>query len=102
MSRFKIGQRVVAVIDHRQGFFKKGDEFVVGGFSCCPQCGLPCVYLKNFYKIANSVCNKGCSYREEGVRECYAERNFAPIQSFGEQIAEQITKEVEEVISSSL
>ena len=34
---FYVGQRVVAIVDHSQGAFKKGDEFTVTSiyFGCC-------------------------------------------------------------------
>lgn len=37
MSKFYIGQKIVAIKDHSQGVFKKGDEFTVLGIKkmCC-------------------------------------------------------------------
>lgn len=96
MSRFKIGQRVVAVLNQPQGRFKKGDEIVVDGFTCCPSCGILCIYLVGFNKLSNSECGE-CSKIDSATRECYEEASFAPIQSFGEQIEEQLSKEANEV-----
>ena len=95
MSRFKIGQRVVAVKDQSQGRFKKGDEFTIDGFTCCPHCGIQCVYLDERTKIIRSLCGI-CDNRYNAGRQNYAERLFAPLQSFGEQIEESISKEAEE------
>ena len=95
MSRFKIGQRVVAIRDHSKGEYKKGDEFIVEGFDCCPGCGLPCLFLDSKRRATESSCNI-CRTVEFDVRESYGERNFAPLQSFGEQIEESISKEAEE------
>ena len=37
MNKFYIGQKIVAIKDHSQGIFKKGDEFTVLGIKsfCC-------------------------------------------------------------------
>ncbi len=93
MSRFKIGQKVVAIRDHSQGIYKKGDEFIVDGFNCCPGCGLQCIFLKGKNSVGGSACTI-CGIIDEKVRESFGERNFAPLQSFGEQITEQIINEL--------
>jgi hypothetical protein len=95
MSRFKIGQRVVAVRNHSKGEFNKGDEFIIDGFACCPKCGIRCVYLFGKNDDCGSQCTN-CNTHYITIRECYGESIFAPLQSFGEQIEESISKEAEE------
>ncbi len=99
MSRFKIGQSVVALKTHSSGVFKEGDVVTVDGFCCCPECGLSCLYLVGKTELCNSECK--CSFVERGVRECFNEANFAPLQSFGDHIAETIIQELTPFIELS-
>ena len=36
MSRFKIRQTIVCLVDYKESGIKKGDEVIVDGFCCCP------------------------------------------------------------------
>ena len=94
MSRFKIGQRVVAVKSNPSGNIVKGKEYTIDGFSSCINCGEPSVYLLGYDTIIIST-HGGCGHSAI-EREKYLECRFAPLQSFGEQIEESISKEAEE------
>lgn len=99
MHRFKVGQEVVAVRDHSQGFFKKGDEFIVDGYACCPKCGEPCIHLKGINIIDDSICNglNGCIHRERNVRASFAESSFAPKQSLSDAIEYRLSVSIKEL-----
>jgi hypothetical protein len=100
MSRFKIGQSVVALKTHSSGVFKEGDVVTVDGFVCCPGCGELCIYLSGKNDIVDSGCSR-CNFEENSVRECYFEINFTPLQSFGDHIAETIIQELTPFIELS-
>lgn len=56
---FYVGQRVVAISDHSQGAFKKGDEFTIGSIvkTCCKWCVT--IGIKANYTIRQcSVCKQ--------------------------------------------
>ena len=93
MSKFKLGQEIVAIKYQPEGKFKKGDEFIVDGLSCCNKCGLPCVYLKGLYNNVRNI-HSACGGRFSG-REMFAESDFAPKQSFADSICEKIANDVE-------
>lgn len=57
MSKFKLGQEIIAIENHPQGWFKKGDEFIVDGFNCCNKCGAPSVYLKGLVTVNKILDN---------------------------------------------
>lgn len=98
MPRFKIGQRVVAIRDHSQGLFKKGDEFIVDGFMCCPKCGEPCVYLTEFNDIEDGFKHSACGFRIfEPTRVGYAESSFAPLHNHGEAIEYRLSVSLPEL-----
>lgn len=56
MSKFYIGQKVVAIKDHSQGIFKKGDEFTVLGIGECCNTGLVNI---NIECVSNLKCECG-------------------------------------------
>lgn len=75
MSKFYIGQKIVAIKDHSQGIFKKGDEFTVRNIikSCCSynvDIGIrryhntqSCVYCgKVYYKNTDTVTFDECCF----------------------------------------
>lgn len=84
MARFKIGQKVVAIVDNRSGAFKRGDVFTVDGFSCCPYCGLPTLFLKEKTDIV--IVARSCGRQSHNVREEFAERAFAPLANISDAI----------------
>jgi len=86
MSRFKIGQKVVAIKGTR--IIIKGNTYTIDGFSCCPGCGLSTVYLLENKDICNSRCDgkSGCNYLEISVRSNWAEILFAPLSNIADVI----------------
>ncbi|MBK9526687.1 MAG: hypothetical protein IPO39_18735 [Bacteroidetes bacterium] len=93
MSRFKIGQGG-GDESNPSGNIVKGKEYTIDGFSSCINCGEPSVYLLGYDTIIIST-HGGCGHSAI-EREKYLECRFAPLQSFGEQIEESISKEAEE------
>lgn len=93
MSKFKIGDEIVAIKNHSLGRFKIGDEFIVDGFSNCPNCGTQNIYLKGFDLIVDTRCN--CEFLIRSVRRQYAEDCFEKKKSFGQSITEKISEEIE-------
>lgn len=93
MSKFKIGDEIVAIKNHSLGRFKIGDEFIVDGFSCCPNCGKRTIYLKGINLIVNTNCYCECVMKS--VRAQYAESSFEKKKSFGQSITEKIVEELE-------
>jgi len=94
MSKFKLGQEVVALVTYLPTNIIKGNIYIVDGFTCCPGCGLPCINLKGRQKLYNSICqkeSKGCGYREIAVRERYSENAFTDLIS-KEECAEYKSK----------
>lgn len=99
MSRFKIGQKVVAIKDHSQGVFKKGDEFIVDGFTCCPSCGNPCIYLNGKTEVVKWHCRPmGCGANYI-LRESFSEFMFAPLQNNADAIEYKISVSIPELIT---
>lgn len=79
MSRFYIGQKVVAIKDHSQGIFKKGDEFTVLSLhkGCCSN--LVDIGINGIGKTRTCfVCMK--THLKEVSNWLFAERCFAPIE----------------------
>ena len=98
MHRFKVGQEVVAIKNHQQGDFKKGDEFIVDGLTCCPKCGRYRIQLIGFYRIVNTFHGDGgCNYVTENVRESFAEIAFVPKQSLSDAIEYRLSVSIPEL-----
>lgn len=51
MSNFKIGDKVICVREHSRGWVTKGKEYIIDGFSCCPNCNQALVFLKGHNEI---------------------------------------------------
>lgn len=99
MSKFHIGQRVVAVRDHHQGAYKKGDTFKVKGAnkcrcgSCNIDIGIPST--KRYRKCVP------CGHREfvlDGIW-WFRETAFAPIEPRSVEIDEEIIEQAQELIN---
>lgn len=74
MIKFYIGQKIVAIKDHSQGIFKKGDEFVVLGLSEC--CKRPLVNIIANTKKTKSECGCGNIF----LGHWFYESMFLPIE----------------------
>ena len=75
MSKFKLGDKVIAIKNHSKGDYKVGDEFIVTGFSCCPGCGEPTIRISGKDEIVNSSC-RICKFLECFVVNNYFETSF--------------------------
>lgn len=88
---FYVGQAVVAIKDHSQGFYKKGDEFIIKSiveFPCCKAIGLDIGNLNPFGVVYCDCYNPHI--------ECYNSRNFAPKIDLSEFTSESLIKELEQ------
>lgn len=77
MSKFYIGQKIVAIKDHSQGIFKKGDEFVVlGSKNIC--CGT-IINIGITTEYYHMLCDCNYRYENNGIHWCHDDM-FAPIE----------------------
>ena len=78
MSRFYIGQKVVAIKDHSQGMFKKGDEFTILDITkrCCRS--LVDIGIKSIYETA--ICIDCRTVVKATPNALFTESCFAPIE----------------------
>lgn len=88
MSKFYIGQKIVAIKDHSQGIFKKGDEFVVLDIKKC--CENTLIEIGLEWGNRNTICF--CSKNHSG--NWFADWMFAPIE-LSTTTFEDVIKQVE-------
>jgi hypothetical protein len=89
--RFSIGQKIVAVVDHSQGDFKKSDEFTVKEIECVCDEWIVKIFDESFTCIF--TCKHGNDYELDG--RYYSQKCFAPIQEMGEMSFEDALNFVE-------
>lgn len=86
--KWYIGQRIVAIKDHSEGRFKKGDEFTIKGLRMAP-CGCGHVQIDiglSDPSVTHNQCNRcGKEEKYKGVL-FYSERCFAPLEPIEEAI----------------
>lgn len=85
-SKFYIGQKVVAIRNHSQSKFKKGDVFTVLDIKqgCC----FVIVKITDEFYDLGMLCNCGNTIKH-GYSVYYGESNFAPIQEIGNMTFEE-------------
>lgn len=78
---FFIGQEVVAIIDHSQGIFKKGDSFIVYGLNegCCGYTVDIGIKRASEYTRCG-ICNN--RYLYSGLNRVFHHSSFSPKQKF--------------------
>jgi hypothetical protein len=76
---FKKGQKIVAIKDHSQGMFHKGDVFTVLGVSHSPCCKLEVVDIGLMTPNGWLAC-RGCNHTRESEIAWIKARCFVPIQ----------------------
>lgn len=101
MANFKIGDKVIAKFNHSGGSFRKGDEFIIDGFCCCPSCGLPCIQLRGRTENCISICDGshkgcGCGFMVE-ERESFWIGAFEKPASFGELASYKVKVSIPEL-----
>lgn len=90
-SKFSIGQRIVAIEDHHNGSFKKGEEFTVLDIICvCLTYGIK---IREGNVPAVVFCTHGVPWIMRG--DYYEQSFFAPIQEVGEMTFEEVMDMVE-------
>ena len=94
---YKIGQQVVAIKNHSQLKFKKGDVFTIIGKHQC-MCGLLKLNFAELGLPGASMCN---SCRFVSVKGGFLARSFAPIDSIqvSESFSDSLIKELEEELN---
>lgn len=94
---YKIGQQVVAIKNHSQMKFKKGDVFTIVDKHQCV-CGLLKLSFAELTLPGVSMCN---SCRFVSVKGGFLARSFAPVESIGvsESFSDSLIKELEEEIN---
>lgn len=88
MSKFYIGQKIVAIKDQSQGIFKKGDEFTVLSIKKCCKYTLIDIGIK--WGIQSTICNCGNDYHGNW----FSDLSFAPIE-LSTTTFEDVIKQVE-------
>lgn len=104
LSPFYVGQRVVALKDHSQGMYKKGDRFIIASIykaTCCDiwlvEIGILSVH--NHWKCV--ICKTGGQKRRSD-QAVFNSGSFAPIQENFQSISlEKILEKETELISSN-
>lgn len=96
---FYIGQKVVAIKDHTQGYFNKGDEFVVKGIekTCCVWVII--IGVRTGWNISICVCRKSINNPNDMGRFNVA--SFAPLQQQSYPLmtfSKIVEKEKEEIL----
>lgn len=78
MKEFYVGQDVVAITTHDEGFYKEGDIFVVKGLKqgCCKRCPLD-IDIGQITEFG-TVCHY-CDYDEETTIRWFNANNFRPL-----------------------
>lgn len=91
-SKFYIGQKVVAIADHSQGCFKKGDTFTVLGKSktCCSYL----IRIDDDFYFGKNICFCGKKFLHQ--HKFYSEKCFAPIQEISNMTYEEAIELVTE------
>lgn len=97
--RFSIGQKIVAVLDHHNGYFKRGQEFVV--LDLAPVCTTWGVKIKEGSEPKVVVCEHGLPWRFKG--EFFNQTFFAPVQEVGDMTFEEallLVSPIKEIIET--
>ena len=99
MSKFKVGDEIVAIRTHSGGDYVKGEHYTVDGFTVCPNCGYPCIYLKGYNKIGTpGHTYKGCGWISiEKQRIFYGESNFEKLMEFSDAIEYKLKVSIPEL-----
>ena len=92
---FKVGQKVVAIKDHSQLRFKKGQVFTVLAVGKTPCCGIDVIDIgvKMSFKFVECVC--ACTHKSDNF---YLARMFRPVEYPKLSAKDIIQEEVKETL----
>lgn len=74
-NEWKIGDTVLCIETNPSKNVIAGNEYVIDGFTCCPKCGQPEVYIKGLNHIVKHI-HLGCGYIGHGVQQKFIRRRF--------------------------
>ncbi len=97
--KFSIGQKIVALCDHHNGYFTKGQEFVV--LDLTPVCVTWGVKITEGNEPTYVVCGHGLPWKLKGM--FFDQSFFAPVQEVGEMTFEEaltLVTPVKEIIEN--
>lgn len=94
IAPFHVGQRVVAIKNHSQGAFKKGDEFIV--FDIVGGCCEYLVYVGINTEASLVRCNLCNKVKRKDKELYFSHRLFAPIQEISNETFESIEQWITE------
>lgn len=94
---FRIGQEVVCIKDHSQGVIKKGQTFIIKNLWVRECCGFVVADLGINRTGLGCKCKCGQAYDMFGTVHWISTEILAPVEkSFGEQVLENIIKQIKE------
>lgn len=99
MSKWYVGQRIVAVLNEHNGYFKKGDEFVIKAIDrniCkCPSFDFDIGFTAPYdLRVRCGNC-KHMNIEKEGTPMWYDEAHFAPLQERSDETDESILETID-------
>lgn len=101
---FYVGQKVVAIKDHSQCRFKKGDPFIITAIYQAPCCGIWLVEIgilavHNYWRCV--PCNTG-GQKYRSPQAVFNSASFAPIfENFQEISYSEVVKEEKRLVSAN-
>lgn len=99
MHRFKVGQKVVALVNRRSTLgtvsIEKGREYTVIGLTCCQSCGKPEVIIKG--QNAKVMCECGKCKHESPRTASFNQDHFAPLQNNADAIEYKLKVSIPEL-----
>lgn len=95
---FYVGQEVVAIADHSQGDFKKGDEFVIQGIKKTCDCCLDLnIGIKHPFESDGTICCSKCGIESKSDGYMwYDSTMFAPKQHLSETTYNEVMMWIEQ------
>jgi len=97
---FYVGQKVVAIRDHSQKLFKKGQEFIVLNVKepFC-KCGIQQVDIGIPSPVCITICHDCCKEFQNNGIAWFCNTSFAPLETYRESysIAIELVQQMEQV-----
>lgn len=95
--KWYVGMKIVAIRDHSDRYFKKGDVFTINGLSQS-FCGCKLILVDIGKKLCNynsecNMCGK-LTYINSGI-VWFGENNFAPLDDLSDYTIETLLNEIE-------